>query len=667
MDVSQIILEGIKKIAAQAKDIDVGYYLGRSFVVIQANPVPVIATIVVVALAIFAYKFYNNPAKPQKTTPDIKIKFEEVNPIPAQNPEEPKLQLDPLSASTIQRNLFMSVRIQGNDAQREVTAHDLCQSVRVVEAQAQANEVSKGTIETVADALNTHIGGKLTAIQEAAKNMHLALEFANKHGTGVASASFSIIFGLGQIFSGALPMGVLGVGAGVAELIKIKNSYNTNFEIDKVFNDLRGNFSIINDLSLQNQNTLNKIDNHLTSAANEIYKISGVLDTIENITARGNSELVLLRAKSKELYKIAHEKHEQGIALLNISKNKTTNAKNSFDFCWDDINKLSELGGKPLNQEDAKDVISAFCIMAERLKNSFDTGMRNFNDSQNDLEAGLNLLHESEKLNYDVRLNMEIMDRIQQNAFNEIRVEAANRVAIEALGHAHIEIGDLVEQIRVAEEKVIDQVKLGLDNADEAKKVLEAQVNKQLICAGIAATIAAVIAGPIAAGFAAATAPKLIEQGAKYFTPLTDLLTDYELPLLPGDVKMGFYTKSTGHFHFLKGASRTCGIVSIHVGDSVKDYHFNLNQKDNGLNLANLANDLLEACNRKVITPDECLKILNQLAKISCNGQGFQMVPLGTIDMHFKAIDQIAEKKVGESKDLSISLIMSNMIESEAK
>jgi hypothetical protein len=72
MEVSQILLEKIIKFATSAQNVGAtigrttGYYLGRAIIVIQAHPIPaVIAAIVVVAVAIFAYKYYIQPTKSQ--------------------------------------------------------------------------------------------------------------------------------------------------------------------------------------------------------------------------------------------------------------------------------------------------------------------------------------------------------------------------------------------------------------------------------------------------------------------------------------------------------------------------------------------------------------------------------------------------------------------------
>jgi hypothetical protein len=666
MEVNQYVLDGIKKIADGAKSLDLSHYLGRAFTAIQANPGPVVAAIVVVAIAIFAYKHFSN--QEPKSPPPTPLR--PVKPAPDEKPEGliPPQQLapqpDPL-LNSVQRNLNMSLRIGGEAVEREVTSHDLCESLLIIDAQTKANETSEKAIETVADALHNHVGIKLTAMHEVAKNMQTALEFAKTHGTGITSASFSIFFGLGQIFTGAFPTGVVAVAAGALEIIKIRNSYQS-FEIADVFKDLKTNFEVIKNLSEQNQVSLNNIDAHLANAKNQILKINGVLDEIESIVVRGNEELVKLRTKTRDLYNQAKQKSTKGIELILESKLKTSQAKESFESCWETIDKISELGTQEINEDTQADVVKAFCLWAEFLKNSFEGGMRNFNESQKNLEEGLKLIQESERHNFEVRLNMQMMHELQKTTYKAIRTEAAKRVALEALNQAQVEIKDLADQVRIAEDKIVEQVQLGQDKVEDGKKIFEAHVTKQLICSGIAATLAGLMAGPIAGGIAAACAPKLIEEGAKFFTPLTSLVTNYEMPSIVGDIKMGFYTKSTGYFHYFKGPSKSYGLVSIHMGDRVKDYNFDLKKPNCGINLTNLATDLIEACERNVLAPNECLEILNKLNKLNCNGTEYCVVKLGEIDLHFKTIDQIAKKNEVIADNLSISLNLSNMINSQA-
>lgn len=600
---------------------------------------------------------------------DIEPTAKPVNPNISTKSKTKKNQLNQpkpvdLSVSAIQRKFLMSSRapsdlpltseriMSASQMKRELTNQDLCQNTLQIVSQNQAAELSKGSIETVSDALTLHIGGKLAAIHQTAKAMEKVLVVANQHGTHLATAGFSILFGLGQFFSGNFVYGTAGIVAGAKELYDIKASFDKNLEIDKVFEDLNDNFDVIRQLGNQNQGTLDKIDGHLNGANDQIVKLQNVFHDLKEIVDHGNHELRSLKSKTQESYDLAIQKQEAGVTLLEKSKSETAAAKKSFEACWSNIQQISKFGEKKLDgSEDANQAIKSFSELAEGLKDLFEVGMKSFNQSQKLLEDGLNLLKEADHLNFDVRLNMVIMNTTTQQILNDVKLKAENQEALDILQNVHIhEIKNLTDQVRLAEDEIVTQVQLAQGNVDEVKQIFEAMVNRQLVCAGVAATFAALIAGPVVAGIAAVTTPKLIEEGTKYFTPVTDLLTNYVPPENAGDVSMGFYTQSTGHFHILKGSSTTAGVISIHVGDGIKNYPFNLNEKNHGINVASLAKDLSDAIDRNVLTPQECLNVLEMLA------DPFDRVPYMLINTH-SAFDDL-NAKCGKKNSLYDSFMI---------
>jgi|GEM_PF-3148886 len=690
MEVNQIVLEGIKNLATKALNTNVGFYLGRAFVVIQANQVAIVAAIIIIAAVIFiAYKYCsknpvtsanpsgaqpnqngsnkpaNDPSKPknpptqaQKVSEEEPIDFsffyetkniptqtanvpneavnvpaEAVNipseaknvPTEAQPENKTKSKFVDLTQSALLRKfqssgIFENVNedILENFSQSKmadkISEDELCKSTLKFGLNEKTEDFFKGPNRVLSDQVTNLVGDKLQGIYEASQKINKVLKFIENDGSRLATATFAALKGLGAFATGNFISGGLTLAIALKEYYNINNQA-PNVDLESAFENIKENFVVISELGEQTRQAVNGIEIEISNARIKIQEADAVFGRIEKIINEGDQELVAQGKDILDLKEKALELNQNSISLFGKSQTAANEAQVLFNSCWQDIESLGFAATLNLNDKDAANKVKTFIDTADALKTKFQEAMKKFNQSQQLLNEGLLVSNEAYRHNIQLECKEQFILQLSKEIKEKINLELAHR---NILNEATLNLDEAQNKVVLAEE-LLTRANEKIQNLKEDIQKVEVGVNalvdRNVIYAAFGGALGATFMSPIGVGFLALAAPTLIAIAPGFYIPKSDLKTNFDLPALKGEVKLGFYTQSTGLLSFWKEGSTTGGVVSIHMGKQVNHYHFNLNETDNGLNVGLIAQDLLNALSLKDLTNENCVSILKELEK----------------------------------------------------
>lgn len=721
MEVSQIVLNGIKNFAKNVQSTQVGQFLGRNIIYFKGSQIPAVALAVtlVVAAIFIACKYNTN--KPQPNPPvdekDIEISLEEVSSeesseeavlsdgsssdVSSEESSEESVSnkesdvenvsgeesdtgdnllsvqdnFVPLTESAIRRkfessgifekvnddvldNLLKS-RIKG-----DISPEDFCKSTLEFGLNEKAQDIVDPN-KLIAAQFTLLVGQKLNGIYLASQKMIEVLEKAKKNGTRLACATFTVLGSLGRICSGDF-LGGITLACALKEFYNIKNE-GTNLNLEDVFRDVKKDFAVLDQLGGQSKQALNGIGTEIINAKLKINEVTQVFERIEKIIKEGDSELKNYENEICQLKKKALRFNEKAIIAFEKSQQSAEQANIFFNKCWSDIENLGIAKDLDLSDAGAPKKVEEFIACADRLKINFAEGMKSFTESQDFLNRGLLISNEAYRHNIQLECMEQFIEKLSEEVKEKIRLELNYKKLLEEAGKNL----DNAENLRLEAQKSVEEAEGRVNNLKGNFHKVEEGINSLLdqnIIIGAFGALVGATFSPLGAGLLALAAPTLFAIGPNFYIPKSELKCDFKEPEKKGEVKMGFYTKSTGLFAFWKNGSSTAGVISIHVGNEVKNYPFNLNESKNdyGLNVATITKDLFDAFETKhELLESEFLGILNQLGNIPCGEKTYEMISKEKLRLNLEALRREALRNNAEKKDdLSSSQFWDCVIES---
>lgn len=410
------------------------------------------------------------------------------------------------------------------------------------------------------------------------KNIHKVTNFLKDNGCRAGTAGVTFLTGLANVFCGN-PYGLVSLAISIKEFYNMQNN-GLPEGLEEVFNDIQGNFEVIDKLSEQSKNALFGIKEHIEKTKDKLTDIETVFENIKLIIKEDSVYLLQYEKEIEELKNSANNYNPA--AEFKTSLEHAERADVLFQKCLDDINQFILI--KDLKDTDATQKIEQFIGLAGGLAEKFKNGMEYFRASQLRLNLGINSLIELEKIYFKLNCEEENLIKLSKainEKITEWTKENSLKEANEHLDHANAQIEEAL-RIKLEEDETIQELK---GNIVKVKDEVNAWVDQNMILGALGAAIGAPF-GPVTAGTLAIACPKAVNAAMAFFTPKSDLKTDFEDPKIAGDISYGFYTESTGCFYMFKGASTTAGEVKIHAANAIKTYAFNLNQPNCGLDLA---------------------------------------------------------------------------------